>query len=131
MTSNNKASALILIILGFFISSEILAHGGRYRGYRGHSHYSYRARPSFGMYFGPSYVRPFYPRYYPYDYYYYPPAVVTIPSSPPVYIEQGNVQPPPQNESNYWHYCDNPEGYYPYVKACPNGWQLVPPQPQD
>ena len=37
-------------------------------------------------------------------------------------------QPQPQ-ASNYWHYCRNPEGYYPYVKNCPEGWLQVAPQP--
>jgi hypothetical protein len=36
---------------------------------------------------------------------------------------------PSQGSSNYWHYCRNPEGYYPYVKNCPNGWLQVAPQP--
>lgn len=99
-------------------------HGGWGGGYRGHS--------SFGFYFGG-------PGYYPYGYgygygygypYYYPPAVLTVPTSPPVYIQQA---PPaatsPQDTSAYWHYCTNPEGYYPYVKECPGGWQLVEPTP--
>ncbi|MCK9608465.1 MAG: hypothetical protein M0R33_18655 [Methylomonas sp.] len=31
-----------------------------------------------------------------------------------------------QNPANYWHYCPNPEGYYPYVKECPGGcWQIL------
>lgn len=58
----------------------------------------------------------------------YPPNVVTVPTSPPVYIQQS----PPvvqQYQSGYWYYCSNPEGYYPYVKECPNGWQQVPPTP--
>jgi hypothetical protein len=27
--------------------------------------------------------------------------------------------------TQYW-YCDNPEGYYPYVQQCNTGWQTVP-----
>jgi len=29
----------------------------------------------------------------------------------------------------YWAYCQNPEGYYPYVQDCPGGWQAVVPTP--
>lgn len=30
-----------------------------------------------------------------------------------------------------WYHCSNPEGYYPYVKSCRNGWEQVPAQPND
>jgi hypothetical protein len=47
-------------------------------------------------------------------------------NSPVVYIQrEGATQP----QANYWHYCRNPEGYYPYVKKCPDGWLPVAPQP--
>jgi hypothetical protein len=26
-----------------------------------------------------------------------------------------------------WYYCENPAGYYPYVKQCASGWQRVVP----
>jgi len=70
------------------------------------------------------------PLYYPVPYYYYYPyyypPVAATPALPPDYIEQGNGQ---AAQSNYWYYCTNPEGYYPYVKECPGGWQKVVPQP--
>ncbi len=86
------------------------------------------ARGHFGFYFGV----PFYPYaypYYPYPMpYYYPPPVVTVPASPPAYIHQS---PPTsqQPSTSYWYYCNNPKGYYPYVKQCPQGWQEVEPAP--
>ena len=43
------------------------------------------------------------------------------------YVEMapaGAVQP-----ANVWYYCKDPEGYFPYVKTCPSGWQTVPMQP--
>jgi hypothetical protein len=73
-----------------------------------------------GPYWG--YRDPFFYPPYPYA---YPPVVVT--QDPPVYIEQG--QAPAPQASNDWFYCRNPEGYYPYVKQCPGGWQRVAPQP--
>lgn len=30
----------------------------------------------------------------------------------------------------YW-YCDDPRGYWPYVRACPGGWHEVPNAPPD
>lgn len=38
--------------------------------------------------------------------------------APPAYT------PPPQN---YWYYCQDPEGYYPQVQSCPEGWMRVVP----
>lgn len=79
---------------------------------------------------GPFYYPYGYP--YPYPYRYYPEVVVT-PSAPTTYIEQGDAAispaPAPVSRSNDWFYCNNPDGYYPYVKSCPGGWQRVPAQP--
>jgi hypothetical protein len=65
--------------------------------------------------------------------YYYPPyyqPIAEVPSSPPVYIEQGSAQPAPAPwQSDWWYYCADAKGYYPYVKECPAGWQRVAPQP--
>jgi hypothetical protein len=46
---------------------------------------------------------------------------VVIGQQPQVYVEQN------QQESDYWYYCDDPQGYYPYVKSCPGGWMKVVP----
>ncbi len=44
-----------------------------------------------------------------------------VAEAPPVYVEPGQPQP------YYWYYCQNPQGYYPYVGSCPGGWiQVVP-----
>ena len=40
-----------------------------------------------------------------------------------------NAEP---QEDSYWYYCQDAQGYYPYVKSCPGGWTRVvptPPQP--
>ncbi len=76
---------------------------------------------------------------------YYGPATIRPPSSRcrrrirPQYIEQGadgNPVPAPSasgapNDSPnaWWYHCDSPEGFYPYVRECPTGWQRVPPTP--
>lgn len=82
----------------------------------------------YGGYGGYGFGAPYYSPYYSY------PPVVTVPSAPSVYIQQqqpqGAVQAPPQAPTNYWYYCRNPEGYYPYIKKCPDGWLQVVPQLQ-
>jgi len=91
------------------------------RGWRG-GHGRHGGHVGIGIMLGPWWGLgyPSYP-YYPY---YAPPPVIIQPQ-PDVY-----VQPAPQAEaSDYWYYCQNPEGYYPYVKRCPNGWLRVVPSP--
>lgn len=115
----------LLLLVGASVSGTAFAD----RGHGGHGHVGV------GLYFGvpysyPYYASPYYgsPYYYPYSY--YPPVVVT-PAQPPVYIEQQSTQPvsPQASESYYWYHCDKPEGYYPYIKDCPGGWQKVTPTP--
>jgi hypothetical protein len=100
-------------------------HGPRYPAYGGYYGYRYPG------YWGPRYWGPNmwigsgywwgWP-YYGYPYYYLsPPAVV---QQPPVYVEPNQ----PSQEPQYWYYCQDPQGYYPYVRQCPNGWmKVVPP----
>ena len=80
----------------------------------------------YGPYGGYGYGGPYYSPYYRYS------PVITVPVTPPVYIQrQEAVAPRPQKPANYWYYCRNPDGYYPYVKKCPDGWLRVAPQPPD
>jgi hypothetical protein len=74
------------------------------------------------------YYSPFYgPYYYP-----YPPTVIVSPPQPQVYIQQPPAQSDwAQDGNSYWYHCDKPEGYYPYVKSCPGGWQKVVPTPPE
>jgi len=118
MKKHSILSALLLLICSLYSCVNWARH-------HGHS--------GFGFYFGaplysyPYYYDPFYrdPFYYPY---YQPPTIITVPATPPVYIQQS---PPAvqQYPSGYWYYCNNPKGYYPYIKGCPNGWQQVDPIP--
>ena len=61
--------------------------------------------------------------------------MAAMPAPPPVYIQredmppQDDMQPPGPLPANYWYYCRAPEGYYPSVKSCPDGWEPVAPQP--
>jgi hypothetical protein len=118
------ASALLL--LGFVASGAAMAqhrHGGHFGVYLG--------VPFYGLGYYPPYYSPYYSPYYASPYY-YPPAVV-VPSSPPVYVEQGLAQaapPPAQAQAQGdWFYCAASRSYYPYAAECPAGWQRVPAQP--
>lgn len=121
-----KSVVLISLLLATLAGSTAWAHGrarvGVYVGVPGVSFVSpYHYYPRY-----------YYPRYY-YSYppyYYYPAApLVVTPPAPPVYIEKGQQQAEAAPSSNYWYYCQNPQGYYPYVKECPGGWQQVAPRP--
>ncbi|SDX98217.1 hypothetical protein [Nitrosomonas sp. Nm33] len=124
--------------------------GFGYYGYDGFAPYSgfgfYRGFDSFGgIGFYSSYVPFGYVGSGPYSHFgYYPlggfPAVVAAPVLPitmisalpgkSTYMQQQNVpQSAPEPKTNYWHYCRNPEGYYPYVRKCPDGWVKIPPEP--
>lgn len=129
---NFKWTYLIIALLAILINHSAWAHG--------HSHFS------IGLgYYGPGFYGGYgyggygFGRYgfggygYGYPFYYYPPVysypqTVIVPTTPPVYIQQQDVQPT-QPRSNYWYYCRDPDGYYPYVKNCPEGWLQVAPQP--
>lgn len=118
-------------------------HGHYSRSGGGHGYYSRGYYRGFGVYIGspyPYYRYPYwgspYPYYaYPYPYWgspspYYPPAIVAVPSSPPVYIEKGDSAAPAQNDAPaYWYYCAGSNAYYPYVKQCPGGWERQVPLP--
>jgi hypothetical protein len=127
-----------VIFLGVTLLSAVplQVHAGRARGHvgvNGGGHYSGHYRPAYRpgyrnhawggsrywgprVYWGGSIVLG---PWYPYRYYAPPPVVIQEP--PQVYAQ------PEQAEASYWYYCRNPEGYYPYVKACPEGWMKVVP----
>jgi hypothetical protein len=118
------ALALTVSAACILLSSTAWPHG-RGGGWAGHHHHGAR----FGFYVGsPFFFDPFYSWRFGYPYPYYPPTIITVPSQPPVYIEQ-TPAPTRQYPAGYWYYCDNPQGYYPYVKHCPSGWQPVEPTP--
>ncbi len=106
----NARKLVIAALLGFAATGAWADHGHHFHGH-------------FGVFIGAPWPW-FYPPYYYYPPVYYPP-VVTVPASPPVYIEQGGSAP----ETQYWYYCDQGQGYYPYVKECPGGWKKVVPSP--
>ena len=124
----HAALALTLILLGFLASETALAGPHRHGGVRfsvavgvpfayGYGYYGYYPRPYYAPYYSP----------------YYAP-VVSVPYTPPTYIEQGAPQAAPAQQAapasqSYWYYCAESSSYYPYVSQCAGGWQRVSPTP--
>ncbi len=112
-------------------------HGGGYRGggYHGGGYHGGGWRGS--VYLGLPLFAPYYSSwpYYGYGGYggyygpgpWYPPAVVGVPTTPPVYIEQAPQAAAPAQQ--YWYWCADPQGYYPTVRDCRQPWTPVLPQP--
>jgi hypothetical protein len=105
----------LIVVLTVTTLSAYAERGGYYRHGGGHG--------GFGLFVGPGWWGPYSYPYYPY-YPSYPVPPVIIQQPPEIY-----VQPTPQVEApSYWYYCQEPQGYYPYVKKCPKGWmKVVPP----
>ncbi len=99
-----KSMVIALAMAALLMASAMpaLAHGFRGRVWIG---------PGWGPWWG-----------YPYPYYVAPPVVVQ--QQPEVYVAPGQQEAP-----SYWYFCQNPKGYYPYVKQCPGGWLKVVPTP--
>lgn len=104
----------VLMVLFALGSGTAMADNRRHHHHhRGHSHLGI----GLGFHFGS-------PFYYPPPFYYpYPSMVVAPPPAPPpTYIEQ------PRPAEGYWYYCHRPQGYYPQVQACAEGWEAVAPR---
>jgi hypothetical protein len=111
-------AALVVLLMGSMPGSSAYA---RHSGHGSHVGIGLWLGPGWWPGWGGPY---YYPSYYPYYPYYAEPPVV-IQQQPDVY-----VQPAPQaDQSTYWYYCKDQQGYYPYVKQCPRGWMKVVPTP--
>ena len=126
MKTTRAIAILLLLLFGPMAAAQAHGHWGG-----GHHYWGPRWGVSVGIGVGAPWPY-YYPySYYPYGYYAYPPVVVTQPA-PTTYIQQDSPAPAPVQQprrTNDWYYCHDPEGYYPYVKSCPNGWQRVPATP--
>jgi hypothetical protein len=116
---------MVAALLGSF--GPALAWDGRHHGFV-HGFFGPRVFVGPHFFVGPRvfvgapfwYPYPYYPPWYPYPY--YPPPVVVEPTPAPQVYAQA---PPPAQQ--YWYYCEDPRGYYPYISQCPGGWlQVVP-----
>ena len=139
-----KLMCLIIVLLGLIPASSVWARGGHGGGHHGGHHFGGHHYGGFGLGLGLGYglgygyggYWPYYGGYGGYGLGYrgygsyggyggygggYPPVV---------YIQgEGGAQAAPKSQTNYWYYCRKPEGYYPHVKKCPDGWLQVVPQP--
>lgn len=99
------------------------AYGGGYHGgWGGHWHGGWG-----GGWYGGVYVNPWwYADAYPYYAY---PDVAIAPAAPVAQVYAAPNSAPVASQGT-WYYCQNPAGYYPYIKNCGGGWQQVPAQPQ-
>jgi hypothetical protein len=115
-----------LLGIGLILASSVMSESVLARGRGGHIG-GWHGGSRFGVFIGPGFG--YYGNYWPYwgwGYPYYYPPVVTVPTEPPVYIEQGDSQ---ARQQSYWFYCPDTQAYYPYVRECPGGWERVPAQP--
>jgi len=92
---------LFIAVLLVVASTTVLA--------RGRVHFGVHIGP----YWGPWWIIP-------------PPVVYSVPvdePEPPIVIEQTT------SPADYWYFCRSANAYYPYVKACSEGWEKVPVKP--
>jgi hypothetical protein len=115
---------LSYLVLGAALFGPLAATQAEAHGYYGYG----RSRVVIGIGIGPVWgytPYPYYGPYYPPAY--YPPPTVVV-QQPPVYVQQQSATPTEPGSDNSWYYCNDPKGYYPYIKTCPGGWQPVAPQ---
>ena len=122
-------SVIIIVVIGVLLAlglpaGTVWAYGGGHGGgghFNGGGHFGGRGFYGgfYGGYFGFPYGYPYWG--YPYDYpYAYPYSYA--------YTEPSVTYSAPQ-QNNYWYFCKDAHGYYPYVTSCPRGWLRVVPTP--
>jgi hypothetical protein len=52
----------------------------------------------------------------------------TDPGVEGVYTQAAPSSPQAVPANQYWYYCTDPAGYYPYVQNCSKAWMQVVPQ---
>lgn len=123
----------MLCWLGLWCGQPAWGHGGygRFGGYPGGWRFGggyygggYRGFGGVGLYYAQPWFSPW---YFGPPTYYYPPALI-VPTTPPVYIEQGLRQSPASESA--WQYCPDTQAYYPFVRQCEGGWQSLPAHPE-
>lgn len=99
--------------LGVLILMALILVGPQPAAAHGHVSFGARVYVGPGAWWGPG--------WWGAPYYYSPPVVV---QQPPIYMQSA----PAPEEPQYWYYCRKPQGYYPYIRQCPDGWmKVVPP----
>ncbi len=138
-TLKKTLAVVLAACLAGAVSTPALARGGHGGGHRGgehhggghhhgghHHHHGHRWHGSYGFYMDltPAFWYPWY--YHPYYPYYGYGGSTVIVQQPVQYVsrDEGNAE-------NYWYYCHNPRGYYPYISQCNAKWVKVRPFPAD
>ncbi len=127
MGTRQQWMVLLGLLVGVLVTSAAPGHAGRgghsggHGGHGGHhgGHGGHRFGHGAHGFIGPRLGVSIWPYWDPYWAPYAAPPVVVAPPT------QVYVQPAPPT----WYYCDNPQGYYPYVQQCPSGWRPVFPTP--
>ncbi len=125
-TIAGRIAVAVLLVIGSVPAAQAQGHGhvggwhGGHGGGRGGGHV--------GFGWGVGLWAPFYwGAGWPY-YYGYPAYGPPVYYAPPV-VEPTVVQPAGPAPAPVWYYCDNPQGYYPYVQSCSSAWRQVPATP--
>lgn len=101
-------------------------HGGSFHGHDGFHHDGFHHRHGHVAFFV---VGAGWPGWWGYPYDGWPYSTYSGYYAPPAqYIEKGDGSDG-TSANAWWYRCDQPSGYYPYIKDCPGGWQTVPAQP--
>lgn len=127
-----RCLSLIVLVPALMVGAvgPALAAGPHGHGVSGPGWYG----PRYGSWYGPRYGPWFGPRWGPrpwgWGVYAYPVPVGVLPApevveEPPVYVERA----PAPGEPGSWYYCEDPQGYYPYVQQCRAEWMRVAPPP--
>jgi len=120
----SKTMFKVFVVMALILSTILPASAGRHGGHGGHG--GHGDGWGLGLLLLPAIIAaeiltlPF-----RYPHYAEPPPVV-VREQPPAYIPPQQPAAPVQN---YWYYCQNPQGYYPYVKQCTHQWMRVVPTP--
>jgi hypothetical protein len=112
---------------GSFRGREGFRGGDFGRGFYGRGFYGGGFGAVGGLVFDPAFDWEFGPFYEPYDYGFYDPYAY---AEPPILVPPlpapGIAPAPAVPGSQYWYYCANPAGYFPYIRQCQVPWQTVP-----
>ncbi len=57
---------------------------------------------------------------------YVEPVAVVVPAAPAPPVVQAPPPAPVAAAPQFWYYCENPPGYYPYVATCNGQYREVP-----
>lgn len=129
-------SVILTVIFAILLMSPISGQAERYRG-RGGAHAGGWSGngwgPLVGFGLGVGVWELSRPHHYPYRYYRYEERepIIILQQPQDVYVQPAPqfVPAPRTPEPAYWYYCQDPQGYYPYVKQCAKGWMKVVPTP--